>query len=142
MKNKMLAVSPVIEEAFIQIIAERIEARGISHKEFAESVWPDAPKTTAFGRWRDMRKYAYRTGKPMTVSLENALRMSAYFGEDICYLLVLAQEYAAQHDLMNSAGNAMKGLQAAMEGEAEKAGLKSDEGVVALVGSMRTRKKK
>lgn len=101
MKNKMLAVSPVIEDAFIQVVTERIEARGISHKEFAQSVWPDAPKTTAFGRWRDMRKYAYRTGKPMTVSLENALRMAAYFEEDICYLLVLAQEYALKNDLIN-----------------------------------------
>lgn len=109
MENKMLAVSPVIEEAFISIVADRVEKRGISHKEFAQSVWPDAPKATAFGRWRDMRKYAYRTGKPMTVSLENAFRMAAYFGEDICYLLVLAQEYAIQNGLIDRAGQVEHG---------------------------------
>lgn len=39
--------------------------------------------------------------------------------------------------MMNSAVYAMKMLEAAMEGEAEKAGLKSDEDVAALISGMR-----
>lgn len=39
--------------------------------------------------------------------------------------------------MMNSAVYAMKMLQTAMEGEAEKAGLKSDEDVAAMIGDMR-----
>lgn len=40
--------------------------------------------------------------------------------------------------MMNSAVYAMKMLEAAMEGEAEKAGLKSDEDVAALINGMRS----
>lgn len=40
--------------------------------------------------------------------------------------------------VMNSAVYAMKMLQSSMEGEAKKAGLRSDEDVVALVGKMRS----
>ena len=43
--------------------------------------------------------------------------------------------------MMNSAIYAMKMLQTAMEGEAEKAGLRSDEDVAELVMEMRSEKK-
>ena len=104
MQNKLMAMSGVIEEAFIWVVANRVKTRGIPHSAFARAIWPDVPKATAIGRWRDMRKYAYRTGKRMTVSIENAVRMAAYFNEDICYLLVLAQEYAQQNKLAAGEG--------------------------------------
>ena len=43
--------------------------------------------------------------------------------------------------MMNSAVYAMKMLQTAMEGEAEKAGLKSEEDVTAMIAAMRNEEK-
>ena len=99
MQKRFMALAPVIEEAFIRVIEERVTARRVQHKKFVQAVWPDVPVATALGRWRDMRKNAYNTNKRMTVSLESAFRMAAFFNEDICYLIVLAQEYALNHNL-------------------------------------------
>ena len=43
--------------------------------------------------------------------------------------------------IMNAAAYAMKALQAAMEGEAEKAGLRSDDDVVNMIMEMRAEEK-
>lgn len=88
MKNN----SEPLERAFLQLVLERLQRRGINFSEFAVLVWPDVPKKTAVGKFRELREPSTRTGKYQNLSLGAASRMAEALGEELSYLLAVAHE--------------------------------------------------
>ena len=80
------------ERAFVDVVARRAEARGYKKGEFAAKRWPWMKPKVAATRWNAIRCKAIHTGKPQNVTIADALRMAAALGEDIAYLMVIANE--------------------------------------------------
>jgi hypothetical protein len=80
------------ERAFVEIVADRLELRGIGKGEFSSQVWPWMNPKAARNRWAAIRGKAVNTGKPQNVTLADAQRMADFLHEDMGYLWALAQE--------------------------------------------------
>lgn len=86
------AYSEKLEQAFVELVAERVEARGWKKIEFAAQIWPRSTRKAASSKWSDIRGKATNTGKPQSIGLAEAIRMAQTIGYDLTYLMVLAQE--------------------------------------------------
>ena len=91
----------MLERAFIQVIVDRVEEMGVKYKAFATQVWPELSSASAQGKFNEMRKYSYKTGKPQRISISAAARMAAFFGEDLAYLLSVAKEQVKRNIYKN-----------------------------------------
>ena len=90
MKNE----AELLERAFLRSIVDRLQKRGMNFSEFAVQVWPDVPKKTAVGKFRQLREPSTRTGKYQHLSLAAAANMAAILGVELSYLVVVAKEEA------------------------------------------------
>lgn len=90
MKNE----TELMERAFVRMIVGRLQKHGMNYSEFAVLVWPDVPKKTAVGKFRQLREPSTRTGKYQHLSLSTAARMAKVLGLELSYILVVAQEEA------------------------------------------------
>lgn len=93
------AYSEKLEQAFVELVAERVEARGWKKVEFAVQVWPKSTRKAASSKWSDIRGRASNTGKPQSIGLAEAIRMAQAIGYDLTYLMVLAQERVREEAL-------------------------------------------
>ena len=85
-----------VERAFIDIVVERVEKKGLKKGEFAALVWPEMTPKTAASRWTAIRLHASNTGKPQVVSIADGQRMASVVGKDLSYLLAIAAERASE----------------------------------------------
>lgn len=99
------AYSEKLEQAFVELVAERVEARGWKKIEFAAQVWPRSTRKAASSKWSDIRGKATNTGKPQSIGLAEAIRMAQVVGYDLNYLMVLAQEKVRGDRLEKSVNN-------------------------------------
>lgn len=83
-----------LERSFVELVAERAEAKGYRKGVFAALLWPEATPKAAASRWTAMRSKATHTGKPQGVTIADAQRMGDVLGEDLSYLLAVAKENA------------------------------------------------
>ncbi len=90
MKNE----TELMERAFVRLIVNHIQKQNMNFSEFAVLVWPDIPKKTAVGKFRQLRERSTRTGKYQNLSLSAAAQMAKVLGLELSYLLVVAQEDA------------------------------------------------
>ena len=90
MKNE----TELMERAFVRLIVDRVQRQGMNFSEFAVQVWPDIPKKTAVGKFRQLREPSTITGKYQNLSLSAAAQMAKVLGLELNYLLVVAQEEA------------------------------------------------
>ena len=88
MKNE----SEMIERAFIRLIVSALQKRSMNFSEFAVQVWPDIPKKTAVGKFRQLREPSTRTGKHQNLSLSAAAQMAKVLGMELSYVIVVAKE--------------------------------------------------
>lgn len=97
--TKREAYSEKLEQAFVELVAERVEARGWKKVEFAVQIWPKSTRKAASSKWSDIRGKASNTGKPQSIGLAEAIRMAQVIGYDLTYLMVLAQEKVREDTL-------------------------------------------
>lgn len=90
MKNE----TELMERTFVQLIVSHIQKKNMNFSEFAVQVWPDVPKKTAVGKFRQLREPSTRTGKYQNLALSAAAQMAKILGLELSYILVVAQEEA------------------------------------------------
>ena len=83
-----------IERAFVELVDKRADTRGYKKGEFAAKVWNDDTPKSAGRRWSVIRNTAKNTGKPQGVLISDAYRMAEVLGENLGYLLAVAEEKA------------------------------------------------
>jgi hypothetical protein len=81
-----------LERAFVELVTERAEQRGMGKMEFAARMWPWMKPKIASTRWTAMRSKSAHTGKPQNVTIADAQRMADALGEELAYFIVLAKE--------------------------------------------------
>lgn len=83
-----------VERAFVDLVVERAERKGLRKGEFAARVWPEMNPKAAATRWNSVRSKAFHTGKPQSVPIADAQRMASALGLQLNYLIVIATENA------------------------------------------------
>lgn len=81
-----------VERAFVDLVVERAEKKGLAKGKFAAMVWPDMNPKAAATRWNSVRSKAFHTGKPQSVPIADAQRMASALGLQLNYMIVLATE--------------------------------------------------
>lgn len=87
-----------LERAFVELVRKKADAGGYKKGEFAAKVWSDDTPKSAGRRWSVMRNTAKNTGRPQGVLLSDASRMAEALGENLGYLLVVAEAKVREED--------------------------------------------
>lgn len=82
----------LLERAFVELVGERLEAHGWKKIDFAARIWPESSRKAASSKWNDIFSRASKTGKPQGLRLSEAQRIAQILGEDLVYLIAVANE--------------------------------------------------
>lgn len=93
-------------QAYLREITEIVENSNTwGQQQFAEAVWDDCTKKTAYKTWKDVRRLNHQTLKPARMTgIEEAIKMAEILGENYEYLTVVARANLASGkypDLLN-----------------------------------------
>lgn len=96
--REMKDFGDLLMEAFVEVVDETAEARGLKKSEFAQKVWPKSSARSASSRWQTIRTVASRTGCPQAVLVSDAQRMADVLGAELPYLFLQASVRAKERE--------------------------------------------
>lgn len=96
----------LIMQAYLRAIAEIVEnSKDLGQQEFAQKIWDENTKDSAYKIWKDVRRVNQQTRKPLRmIGAEEAMKMADVLGENFEYLIVVARANLAlgkYQDLLN-----------------------------------------
>jgi hypothetical protein len=107
-KRDLKGYAELLMEAFVGVVDETAEEKGLKKSEFAQKVWPESSPRAASSRWQTMRTVATNTGRPQGVLISDAQRMAEVLGQDLPYLFLRATLKAKEKAAQGAAGKAVK----------------------------------